>query len=331
MLLPLVLAANSRVVLETSDEYVANHIEEVFSTDGKIILSSARREKDTATPIALVIEQDGEENPFNNKDAVLIFKTTPDHPSHPESTDLGYFPFTILLAISKNYNRIGNKHILMIDWNAFFPEIPLVLFHLPEHHKPTFSLYGSDITSFSMIIRFNSLSYKKRRELVMTERHSYNIQKFLSSSWFYSLGNHVLDVDIYCGIVNKGIFIETKEDCMLTKFEYYGNDNLMISYNDIILSCIMKRLAPNIVYIPFGPTEIMMSREASSFTTGGIFVSRLQRRRIRCVFTTPQSCLRINVLDHNKFTTESNTGVCGLKWETSPIEILCDNSNNILS
>lgn len=165
----------------------------------------------------------------------------------------------------------------------------------------------------------------------MTERHSYNIQKFLSSSWFYSLGNNVLDVDIYCGIVNKGIFIETKEDCMLTKFEYYGNDNLMISYNDIILSCIMKRLAPNIVYIPFGPTEIMMSREASSFTTGGIFVSRLQRRRIRCVFTTPQSCLRINVLDHNKFTTESNTGVCGLKWETSPIEILCDNSNNILS
>lgn len=42
VLLPLVLAANSRVVLETSDEYVANHIEEVFSTDEKIILSSAR-------------------------------------------------------------------------------------------------------------------------------------------------------------------------------------------------------------------------------------------------------------------------------------------------
>jgi hypothetical protein len=279
--------------------YSTNDITIQDSINGVLNL---RKSGDKATPLALIITQEGTD-PFQQTEAIfgmeiggqLMFKV----------------PLSLLRSLATKYKISGNKHCVYFDWDAFFPPIPLIRL---SYHEVTFSIRGFAINQgFSLMIRYDLLDLAERREFALRQKYDTHIQNISCSRWVSQEPSTTFDLKLQAQGLVKGFFIETDSDCEITNMTLWANELTVKNYDEFALEIIAKRLGPKCVYIPFDPAAVMLSREPASFATGAIYFGRIDTARIKLEFSTPQSALRIMGLQYNYLRTQSGMG--GLKFE----------------
>lgn len=277
---------------------IATEIREECSLGGAI---NVERHSDSVQPVALVIES--EEDPFlENCEDYLEMEIGRQR--------MLRLPLSVLRAISTDYRRVRNRHILGLDWNAFFPDIPMLLL---VHHEVKFKLRS--IREFSLINHRIHLDTEQRREFAHLDQTNDHIQEISCSELFRSAESTTeFDFRLDTHSPTKGLLIETSDACNLTEFRLFLNGHSAIDLNEITIAFVMRRLSPKCVYIPFDLRAPMLSREPSSFA-GAINFSRIDEARLQLRFTNPQAHIRVCGFVYNQLRTRA--GMAGLRFETT--------------
>lgn len=277
---------------------IATEIREEYSVGGAI---NVERRSDTVQPVALVIES--EEDPFLENYEDYLEMTIGEQP-------MLQLPLSVLRAISTDYRRIRNKHILGLDWNAFFPDITLIRL---SYHEVKFKLRSR--REFSFINRRIYLDTEQRRALAHSDITTDHTQG-ISCSELFRPAEPTSEFDFWFDTHSptKGLLIETSDTCDLTEFRLISNGLSVIDLNEITTAFVMRRLSPKCVYIPFDLRASMLSREPSSFA-GAINFSRIGGVRLQLRFANPQAHIRVCGFVYNLLRTRN--GMAGLRFETT--------------
>lgn len=277
---------------------IATYVNEEYSRGGAINLE---RISDNVQPVALVIES--EEDPFleNYEDYLEM--------------EIGgrlmlRLPLSVLRAISTDYRRVRNKHILGLDWNAFFPDITLIRL---SYHEVKFKLRSR--REFSLINRRICLDAEQRLALAHLEETKDHTQG-VSCSELFRPAEPTAEFDFRFDTHSptKGLLIETSDACDLTEFRLILDGHSAIDLTEITTAFVMRRLSPKCVYIPFDLRAPMLSREPSSFA-GAINFSRIDQARLQLRFANPQAHIRVCGFVYNQLRTKDR--MARLRFETT--------------
>jgi hypothetical protein len=266
------------------------------SLGGSIALE---RVGDTIQPVALTIES--EEDPFLDNYADFF------------EMEIGgklmlRLPLSVLRAISTDYRRVRDTHILGLDWNAFFPDIPCI--RLP-YHEVRFKLRSR--REFSLITHRIFMDTEPRRALARLHETNDHTQGIACSELYRpELPTSMFDFRFDSHSPMKGLLIETSDTCDLTEFTLCLNGQIAIDLNEITIAFAMRRISPKCVYIHFNLRAPMLSREPASFA-GAINFSRIDVSRLQLRFANPQAHIRVSGFVYNQFRTMS--GMAGLRFE----------------
>ncbi|NCY20962.1 E3 ubiquitin-protein ligase [bacterium] len=277
---------------------IATEIREEYSRDGVIAM---QRSSDIVQPVALVIES--EEDPFLENYADYLEMTVGEQL-------MLRLPLSVLRAISTDYRRVRNRHILGLDWKAFFPYIPMIRL---SYHEVKFKLQSR--REFSLINRCIYLYTGQRQAFAHLEETKDHTQGISCSELFLPAEPTAgFDFRFDTHSPTKGLLIETSDACDLTEFRLILNGHIVIDLTEITTAFVMRRLSPKCVYIPFDLRAPMLSREPSSFA-GAINFSRIDEARLQLQFANPQAHIRVCGFVYNQLRTRR--GMAGLRFETT--------------